>query len=136
MSIFRRCFLLKKNPADGGWLYFAFRGGMSLFQGAPSSIHEWNGKFFFLASEVPWGFNPRWGHPRLKALNSLSEPLARELRVLDALRGLGKGFNLAELLKEDALVSIGLSSAHPEGKSSCIVSSLLYLFLLPFLTLV
>ncbi len=128
VGLFRRCFLLKKNPADVGWLYFAFRGGMSLFRGAPSSIHEWKRKFFFLASAAPWGFEPRWGHPRLKALNKLSEPTGRELRTLDSLRALGRGNDLTELLREDALASVGLSSARPEGKGGCIILFIYFLF--------
>ncbi len=131
VGLFRRCFLLKKNPADAGWLYFAFRGGMSLFQGAPSSIHEWKGKFFFLASEAPWGFNPTWGHPRLKALNKLSEPSRRELRTLDSVRALGRGNDLTELLREDALASVGLSSARPEGKGGYVTFFPRSLLLLP-----
>ena len=57
----------------------------------------------------------------MKTLNRLSDPSGRELRVLDSLRALGKGFNLIELLREGALASVGLSSARPEGKNSCLV---------------
>ncbi len=117
LSIFRRSFMLKTNPADVEWLYFAWRSGMSLFRGAPSSIHEWKGRFFFLSFELSWGFNPRWGHPGLKALNRLSGLSVDEQRAFDALRGLGRDILLTEFLTEEALVNVGLSSARPKGRA-------------------
>ena len=57
----------------------------------------------------------------MKTLNKLSEPSRSELRTLDSVRALGRGNDLTELLREDALASVGLSSARPEGKGGYII---------------
>ncbi len=69
VNVFRRLFVFKSNPGDGEWLYIALRAGRPLFHGAPSSIHGWKEKFFFLGSERSWGFDPRWGPTHLKSIN-------------------------------------------------------------------
>ncbi len=118
VNVFRRLFVLKSNPRDGEWLYIALRAGRPLFHGAPSSIHDWKKKFFFLGSERSWGFDPRWGPTHLKSVNKVPRLSSREQGVLDAIRSLGGGILLNGLISEDALVNVGLSSARPHGRSS------------------
>ncbi len=118
VNVFRRLFMLKSNPGDGEWLYVALRSGRPLFHGAPSSIHDWKKKFFFLGSERTWGFDPRWRPSLLKAINKMPRLSTREQKVLDAIRRLENGILLSGLISEDALVNVGLSSARPQGKSN------------------
>ncbi|XP_038988621.1 uncharacterized protein LOC120112805 [Phoenix dactylifera] len=114
VNVFRWYFLLKSNPGDGEWLYLALRGGRPLFQGAPTSIHGWKEKFFFLFSERTWGFDPRWEQARIKSTNKLPNLSKGEQKILDALSGLGENILLNDLVSEDALVNVGLSSVRPQ----------------------
>ncbi len=55
-------------------------------------------------------------------------PVKGEQKILDALSGLEEDILLNDLVSEDALVNVGLSSAHPQGKDSfysCFVFCLL-----------
>ncbi len=116
VNVFRQLFSLKSNPGDGEWLYIAFRAGRPLFHGAPSSIHDWKKKFFFLSFERSWGFDPRWRQSRLKTANKLPRLSSREQGILDAIRSLGDGILLGGLMSEDALINVGLSSARPPDR--------------------
>ena len=118
VNVFRRLFIFKSNPGDGEWLYIALRVGRPLFHGAPSSIHGWKEKFFFLGSERSWGFDPRWRPAQLKSINRLPQLSPREQEIFDTIRSLGDGILLNGLISEDALVNVGLSSARPQSKDN------------------
>ena len=82
--------------------------------GVTSSIHEWKGWYFFVASKEPWGMEVAWQTPwtDLNSPISLRQEEAKNLAHL-----LECPCSTFELLEEEALVNAGLSPTKPGGNS-------------------
>ena len=63
VNLFRTCYTLKAHPKDKSWWYFFLRRGCQVVRGAPSSIHRWKRRFFFISSKQAWGFLTSWQPP-------------------------------------------------------------------------
>ena len=76
--------------------------------GVSSSIHGWKGRFFFVTSGEPWGFEVAWRAPQmdLNGLIDLGQEEAENLAHLLKCSCLA-----SELLEEEALVNVDLNSA-------------------------
>ncbi len=129
LNVFWKCYGLNGHPRDRGWWCFAARRGCGLVKEAPSSIHGWKERFFFIDVDPSWGIGTTWETP-MKSPIGLSRLSREESDGVAVLRGLvaeGRLPPVASLISEDALVNVGLSSV-PADREPATTSSFLALF--------
>ena len=80
--------------------------------GVSSSIHGWKEHFFFIVAKQSWGFEVAWRTPRTD-LNRCVSLVREEEESLTYL--LKCQTSASELLCEEALVNVDLSSMELEG---------------------
>ena len=118
MNVLWGCFTFSSHPREKGWWHFTARRCFTMTKEAPSSVHSWNEKFFFVDVDPAWGIPINWAAPK-KTPAGLSDLLGEEKRGIDALRQLVSEHRLplvASLLVEDTLVNMGLSFVPLKGE--------------------
>lgn len=118
ISLFRSFYTLKRHPTAKDWWYVSPQfGKKGLLKGAPSSVHNWKDRFFFVSCPLLDLGLPSWGHLR----ESARRPPGLERRDLDASNKLKdyKVPSLSELLDAQTLFNFGLSPFDPKGSRSC-----------------
>lgn len=114
LRLFRACFMLKDHPREIGWWYLSPRQGCRLIKGAPSSVHNWKERFFFVSSDQPWGFDTSWNRPRSRE-NKKPNLTETEAKFLDMIYSAPVA-PLRVLLSEQSLYEVGLSPMNPLGE--------------------
>lgn len=114
ISLFRSCYTFKCNALTKDWWYVAPQSRKKgLLKGAPSSIHNWKGKYFFVkCSSLELGLPP-WGYIR-ESVRRAPSLGAADLESLKKLRAYHAP-DLSELLEEQTLFNLGLSPLDPAG---------------------
>ncbi|EHA8587439.1 hypothetical protein COCNU_scaffold002235G000030 [Cocos nucifera] len=116
ISLFRNFYTFKLHSFTKDCWYFSLKvGKKGLLKGAPSSIHNWKKKFFFVhCLTLPLGL-PSWGYIResicrAPSLDGADLDSSNKLKVYQASL-------LSNLLKEQTLFNLGLSPHDLTGTS-------------------
>ena len=112
LSLFRYFYTFKRHPSTKDWWYFSPQFGKKrLLKGAPSSIHNWKGKYLFVHCPTLRLGLPPWGSLRdsVRRAPSLGEDDLQAARKLLAY----SAPSLPNLLREQFLFNIGLSPQDP-----------------------
>ena len=118
MNVFWGYFVLSFYPWEKGWWYFIAHHGFTLTKEAPSSVHSWKEKFFFIDIDPAWGIPIDWAILR-RTPNGFSSPSGEEKKGIEVLKQLVFEQQLTlmtSLLFEDMLVNVGLSSMLVDGE--------------------
>lgn len=57
ISLFYVFLMIKRYPKAKRWWFIRPHHGQSFIKSLPSAIHDWKGRFFFLSSDLAWGFS-------------------------------------------------------------------------------
>ena len=120
LNVFWEFYSLSGHPQDKGWWCFAARRGCGLVKEAPTSIHKWKERFFFVDADPSWEIRATWETP-MKSPIGLSRLSREESDGLAALKGLvaeGQLPPVARLISEDTLGNVGLSSVPTDRESA------------------
>lgn len=114
LSLFRNFYTFKHHASARDWWFISPQTGRKgLLRGAPSSVHGWKEKFFFVrCMESPLNLPP-WGFIRESARRAPSLGIA-DIESSNKLKGYQVP-HLSELLKEQTLFAFGLSPVNPSG---------------------
>ena len=118
-SLFTNFFILKKDFHGDWWWVFGPRPNLKLFTGAPSAIHEWKTRFFFINSFKGWDFKTRPKAPLIAPNNEGKHVLIGDRIDFDKLvaSGVGeKASDIAELLEDDCLWLAGIGPSAGLGR--------------------